>query len=101
MPISISKVFKQKNGNICSFEFGEHMHTEREKINTINLTISHIRRRSMPISISRVFKLKNGNICYLNLVNMSVYREKKLAKKKSNNFSYQEAVDANFHQQSL
>ena len=55
MPISISRVFKQKNGNICSFEFGEHVHTEREKINT----------------------------------------------QKSNNFSYQEAVDANFHQQSL
>ena len=54
MPISISRVFKQKNGDML-FEFGEYVCTQNEKMNT----------------------------------------------KKSRNFSYQEAVDAIFHQQGL
>jgi hypothetical protein len=33
MPISISRVFKQKNGDML-FEFGEYVCTQNEKMNT-------------------------------------------------------------------
>jgi hypothetical protein len=53
----------------------------------------------MPFSISRVFKQKNGDMLF-NGEHVCTQNEK-VNTKKSNNFSYQEAVDANIHQQGL